>query len=55
MTTQVPVVPLLVRRGLGRVSTKDYTGWPTPVNPYMNPVPNSPYMEYTILHLTPAS
>jgi peptide/nickel transport system permease protein len=36
-------------------STRDYTGWPTASNPYIDPVPNAPYMEYTLLHLTPAS
>jgi ABC-type antimicrobial peptide transport system permease subunit len=30
-------------------------GVPTASNPYIDPVPNAPYMEYTLLHLTPAS
>ena len=33
--------PAAVRRGLGRVSTKNYTGWPTQANPYIDPGPNS--------------
>jgi len=55
MTTDVPVVPLLNGGAWAEVSTRNYTGWPTASNPYMNPVPNTPYLEYTILHLTPKS
>ncbi len=55
MTTQVPVVPLLNGGAWAEVSTRDYTGWPSASNPYMNPVPNTPYIEDTILHLTPKS
>ena len=55
MTTQVPVVPLLNGGAWAEVSTRNYTGWPTSANPYMNPVPNTPYLEDTILHLTPKS
>ena len=55
MTTDVPVVPLLNGGAWAEVSTRNYTGWPSASNPYMNPVPNTPYIEYTILHLTPKS
>jgi peptide/nickel transport system substrate-binding protein len=55
MTTDVPVVPLLNGGAWAEVSTRNYTGWPTSNNPYMNPVPNTPYIEDTILHLQPAS
>jgi peptide/nickel transport system substrate-binding protein len=55
MTTDVPVVPLLNGGAWAEVSTRNYTGWPTSSNPYMNPVPNTPYIEDTILHLKPAS
>ena len=55
MTTDVPVVPLLNGGAWAEVSTRDYTGWPSASDPYMNPVPNTPYIEYTILHLTPKS
>jgi ABC-type transport system substrate-binding protein len=55
MTTQVPVVPLLNGGAWAEVSTRNYTGWPSASNPYMNPVPNTPYIEYTVLHLTPKS
>ena len=55
MTTQVPVAPLLQGAAWWEFSTRDYTGWPSSGNPFMNPTTNSPYLEETILHLMPAS
>ena len=55
MATQAPVIPLLYGAAWYEYSTRDFTGWPTAANPYIDPVPNSPYLEYTLLHLTPAS
>ena len=55
MATQAPVIPLLYGAAWYEYSTKDYTGWPTQSNQYIDPVPNAPYMEYTLLHLSPAS
>jgi peptide/nickel transport system substrate-binding protein len=55
VSTQAPVIPLLYGAAWYEYSTKDYTGWPTQSNQYIDPVPNSPYIEYTLLHLTPAS
>ena len=55
MATDVPVVPLLNGGAWAEVSTRNYTGWPSAANPYMNPVPNTPYDLVTILHLTPKS
>ena len=55
MSTQVPVVPLVLGGAWAETSTRNYTGWPTPSNPYMTPVPNTPYIEATIMHLKPAS
>jgi peptide/nickel transport system substrate-binding protein len=55
MSTQVPVAPLLYGGAWSETSTRNYTGWPTPGNPYMSPQPTSPYLEYTVLHLKPAS
>ena len=55
MTTQVPVAPLLYGAAWWEFSSRDYTGWPSSSNPYMNPTTNSPYLEETILHLKPAS
>jgi peptide/nickel transport system substrate-binding protein len=55
MSTQVPLVPLLYGAAWAEFSTRHYTGWPSPTNPYMDPGPNSPYLEYTILQLKPVS
>jgi peptide/nickel transport system substrate-binding protein len=55
MTSQVPVAPLLYGAAWYEYSTRDYTGWPSSSNPIMNPTTNSPYLEETILHLTPVS
>ena len=55
VSTQAPVIPLLYGAAWYKYSTKDYTGWPTESNQYIDPVPNAPYIEYTLLHLTPAS
>ena len=52
---QAPVIPLLYGAAWDEYSTKKFTGWPTPANPYMNPTPNSPFMEYTVLQLVPVS
>lgn len=53
VATQAPVIPLLYGAAWYEYSTKHYTGWPTASNQYMNPVPNSPYILYTILQLKP--
>jgi len=53
VATQAPVIPLLYGAAWYEYSTKHYTGWPTAQNQYNNPVPNSPYILYTVLHLTP--
>jgi peptide/nickel transport system substrate-binding protein len=55
MDTQVPVVPLLYGGAWAEFSTRNYTGWPTASNPYMPPVPNTPYILETVLHLKPKS
>lgn len=55
MSAQVPVAPLLYGGAWSETSTRNYTGWPTPANPYMSPQPTSPYLEYTVLHLKPAA
>ena len=55
MTTQVPVAPLLYGAAWWEFSTRDYTGWPSSSNPFMNPTTNSPYLEETVLHLKPVS
>ena len=55
MSTEVPVAPLLYGGAWSETSTRNYTGWPTPSNPYMSPQPTSPYLEYTVLHLKPVA
>jgi peptide/nickel transport system substrate-binding protein len=55
MNSQVPVAPLLYGAAWWQYSTRDYTGWPSASNPYMNPSTNSPYLEETVLHLKPVS
>jgi peptide/nickel transport system substrate-binding protein len=55
MTSQVPVAPLLLGASWAEFSTRNYTGWPTPANPYMDPGPNIPEILYTITQLRPVS
>jgi len=55
MSTQVPAIPLLYGAAWAEWSTKNYTGWPSPSNPYSDPGPNPSEIEYIILHLTPTS
>jgi len=55
MDQETPVAPLLTGALWYEYSTKNYTGWPSADNPYMNPTPNSPYILETVLHLTPAA
>ncbi len=55
MTTEVPVAPLLYGAAWWEYSTRDYTGWPSAGDPFMNPSVNSPYLEETVLHLKPVS
>jgi hypothetical protein len=55
VATQAPVIPLVYGAAWYEYSTWNYTGWPTAANPYIDPVPNAPYVEHTLLHLTPAS
>jgi peptide/nickel transport system substrate-binding protein len=54
VSTQMPVIPLLYGAGWFEYSTKNYTGWPTQDNSYIDPSPNSAQVEYVILHLKPA-
>lgn len=55
MSTQVPVAPLLGGAAWAEFSTRDYTGWPTSSNPYMDPGPNIPEVLYTVQQLKPVS
>ena len=55
MATDVPDAVLLYGAGWNEYSTKKFTGWPTSSNSYNDPRPNDPFLEVTILHLTPVS
>ncbi len=54
-TTQVPVAPLLYGASWAEFSTRDYTGWPSKANPYMDPGPNIPEMLVVLQNLKPVS
>lgn len=54
-STQVPVAPLLLGASWAEFSTRDYTGWPSLSNQYMDPGPNIPEVLYTIQQLKPVS
>ncbi|HLK01774.1 MAG TPA: ABC transporter substrate-binding protein [Streptosporangiaceae bacterium] len=54
--TQVPETPVLYGALWAEWSTKNYTGWPSPSNPYSDPGPtNNQDVEFVLLHLAPAS
>jgi peptide/nickel transport system substrate-binding protein len=55
MSTQVPVAPLLLGASWAEFSTRDYTGWPSSGNAYMDPGPNIPEILYTVQQLKPVS
>jgi peptide/nickel transport system substrate-binding protein len=55
MSNEVPVAPLLGGAAWAEFSTRDYTGWPSSSNPYMDPGPNMPEILYTITQLKPVS
>jgi peptide/nickel transport system substrate-binding protein len=54
-TNEVPVAPLLYGASWAEFSTRDYTGWPSKANPYMDPGPNIPEMLVVIQNLKPVS
>ena len=54
-TTQVPVAPLLLGASWAEYSTRNYTGWPSASNAYMDPGPNIPEILYTVQQLRPVS
>lgn len=55
MANDVPDAVLLYGAGWNEYSTKHFTGWPTSSNSFNDPRPNDPFLEVTILHLTPVS
>jgi peptide/nickel transport system substrate-binding protein len=55
MSTQVPVAPLLLGASWAEFSSRNYTGWPSASNSYMDPGPNIPEILYTVQQLKPVS
>ena len=53
--TQVPVAPLLQGASWAEFSSRNYTGWPTVGNAYMDPGPNIPEMLAVVQQLKPVS
>jgi len=53
--TQVPVAPLLAGAAWGEFSTRNYTGWPSASNAYMDPGPNIPEVLVVVQNLKPVS
>lgn len=54
MLTQVPVIPVLESVSWYQYDTKDFSGWPTPQDPYAMPAPYAmPDLEQVLLHLQP--
>jgi peptide/nickel transport system substrate-binding protein len=54
-STQVPVAPLLQGASWAEFSSRDYIGWPSSSNAYMDPGPNIPEMLVVIQQLKPVS
>jgi peptide/nickel transport system substrate-binding protein len=54
-STQVPVAPLLQGASWAEFSSRNYTGWPTSGNAYMDPGPNIPEILVVIQQLKPVS
>jgi ABC-type transport system substrate-binding protein len=54
-STQVPVAPLLQGASWAEFSSRNYTGWPTSGNAYMDPGPNLSEVLAVIQQLKPAS
>jgi hypothetical protein len=49
------VAPLLLGASWAEYSTRDYTGWPSASDAYMDPGPNISEILYTIQQLKPVS
>lgn len=56
LANQLPMIPLLDGALWDEYSTANYTGWPTPSNPYVTNAPYSwPAPEIVLMHLKPQS
>jgi len=53
VATQLPVIPIFYGVAWFEYSTKCFSGWPSPSNPYAPGEPDNPFDEIVLLHLTP--
>jgi peptide/nickel transport system substrate-binding protein len=51
----LPIIPTVYGVVFDEYNTSQFTGWPTPSNPYESGSPNTPTNEVVVLHLKPAS
>lgn len=51
VATQLPVIPTVYGAAFDEYSSVNFTGWPTPANPYESGSPNTPTNEVVVLHL----
>ncbi|MGH9020242.1 MAG: ABC transporter substrate-binding protein [Acidimicrobiales bacterium] len=52
LAAQLPDVSLLYGATWCEYSTANYSGFPTPANPYMDPAPGDPELPYILTHIT---
>ena len=55
IVTSVGMISNILGMKRAENSTRDYTGWPSASNAYMDPGPNIPEVLYTITQLKPVS
>ncbi|CAG4912893.1 nickel-binding periplasmic protein precursor [Acidithrix ferrooxidans] len=55
VATQLPVIPTVYGAAFDEYNTKNFTGWPTPSNPYESGQPSAPTNEVVVLHLKPTA
>ncbi len=54
MLANVPIIPITAFVDWYEHNTSQFSGWPTPADPYAQPAPyNTPDDEVVLLHLTP--
>jgi peptide/nickel transport system substrate-binding protein len=51
----LPIIPTVYGAAFDEYNSSDFSGWPTPSNPYESGQPGSPQNEIVVLHLTPTS